>query len=139
MNILLILLSVFGLSFFIAYLYTAKQLKVTTQHLAESILLYIASKESSENTGMTNPDAQNVHNESFIKFLSDSRDWAYNYIENVQSSLHEFILQVEPSIKYFKEYGIIVEGSPHYQDMKIIAENFDKIKNLLPEDVDDRR
>ena len=27
---------------------------------------------------------ENIHKENFIKFLSESRDWAYEYIENVQ-------------------------------------------------------
>ena len=29
--------------------------------------------------------------ESFLKFLSDSREWAFGYIENVQNELQEFI------------------------------------------------
>lgn len=139
MDMLLIFLAVFGLSFFIAYIYTARQLKITTKNLAESVLLYIALRESLETPSGFAPDNEKVHSDNFIKFLSDSRDWAYDYIESVQKNLSEFISEVEPSIRFFKEYGLVVEGSPHYNDMKIIAENFDKIKSLLPEDIDDRR
>jgi len=139
MDIPFILLAVFGLSFFIAYIHTAKQLKITTKHLAETILLYLAIKDSTELSSGNASENEKTHNDSFIKFLSDSRDWAYNYIEDVQKNLSDFILKVEPSIEYFNKYGIVVEGSPHYNDMKIISENFEKIKKLLPEDLNDRR
>jgi hypothetical protein len=35
-----------------------------------------------------------VHKENFIKFLSDSRDWAYKYIEDVQEGLIKFVNDV---------------------------------------------
>jgi len=46
-----------------------------------------------------------VHKESFIKFLSDSRDSAFEYIEEVQAGISSFVKQVDPEISYFKEYG----------------------------------
>ena len=101
MDILLIFLAVFGLSFFIAYIYTARQLKTTTQHLAESILLYLSSAESNNVQPSLPPDGEKAHNESFIKFLSDSRDWAFQYIEEVQTGLRSFIEEVEPDIIYY--------------------------------------
>lgn len=30
-----------------------------------------------------------IHKENFIKFLSDSRDWAFEYIENSQKTIKE--------------------------------------------------
>lgn len=73
-----------------------------------------------------------VHKENFIKFLSDSRDWAYKYIEDVQSSLSTFISEVEPEIAYFDEYGLVGDAYPHYHSMKKISEEYKKLKKMLP-------
>lgn len=73
-----------------------------------------------------------VHKENFIKFLSDSRDWAYEYIEEVQSGLTKFINEIEPEIAYFDEYGLVGEAYPHYHSMKKISKEYQELKKLLP-------
>lgn len=142
MDILLIFLAVFGLSFFIAYIHTAKQLKITTQNLAESILLYLSSIDQSIDKN-TAPNIENdkVHKESFIKFLSDSRDWAFDYIEKTQSTISKFIKEVEPELEYYKKYGVVVEGMlpPHDKALRKIISEISELKGLLPEEIDDRR
>jgi len=72
--------------------------------------------------------------EAFLKFVSDSRDWAYQYIESVQFSLDSFITDVEPEIAYFDEYGIASSAYPHYHSMKKISGAYKELKKLLPED-----
>lgn len=141
MDILLIFLAVFGLSFFIAYIYTARQLKITTQHLAESILLYLSSSESNSIEPSLPLEGEKVHTESFIKFLSDSRDWAFQYIEEVQTGLRSFIEEVEPDITYYNKYGSAIEGmiTPHDKALKKISKEIDSLKKLLPEELNDRR
>lgn len=141
MDILLIFLAVFGLSFFIAYIYTAKQLRETTQNLAESILMYLASVDSTNTPQSELEENQKIHNESFIKFLSDSRDWAFSYIEQVQGGLNKFIEEVEPEISYYNRFGSVVEGmvSPHDKALKKISREFEELKKFLPEESSDRR
>lgn len=141
MDILLIFLAVFGLSFFIAYIYTAKQLRVTTQHLAESMLLYLSTVDQSNQSKSMPAENEKAHNESFIKFLSDSRDWAFSYIEEVQTGLKSFIEEVEPDIEHYNKYGIVVEGMvpPHDRTLKKISKELAGLKKLLPEEYDDRR
>jgi hypothetical protein len=73
-----------------------------------------------------------VHKENFIKFLSDSRDWAYEYIEDVQSGLKKFINEIEPEIAYFDEYGLVGDAYPHYHSMKKISQEYKELKKLLP-------
>jgi len=73
-----------------------------------------------------------IHKENFIKFLSDSRDWAYEYIEDVQKGLLTFVNSVEPEITYFDEYGLVGDAYPHYQSMKKISEEYKELKKLLP-------
>jgi hypothetical protein len=73
-------------------------------------------------------------NEDFLKFVSDSRDWAYQYIEEVQLGLNKFINDLEPEINYFKEYGDIGAMAPNYYSMKKFTEYYEELKKLLPED-----
>lgn len=75
-----------------------------------------------------------VHKESFIKFLSDSRDLAFEYIEEVQSGITAFVSEVDPLISYFDEYGDTMSMVPNYDNMKKISAEFKKLKMLLPEE-----
>jgi hypothetical protein len=72
--------------------------------------------------------------EAFLKFISDSRDWAYQYIEDVQKSLNSFITNIEPEILYFDTYGDLMAAEPNYQAMKKISDSFKDLKKMLPED-----
>jgi len=76
----------------------------------------------------------NVHQESFIKFLSDSRDSAFDYIEEVQSGISKFVEQVDPEISYFKEYGDIIAMAPNYNSMNKIATAYEDLIKLLPKE-----
>ncbi len=73
-----------------------------------------------------------VHQENFIKFLSDSRDWAYEYIESVQNGITQFVNEIEPEIAYFDEYGLVGDAYPHYHSMKKISQEYKELKKLLP-------
>jgi hypothetical protein len=74
-----------------------------------------------------------VHKENFIKFLSDSRDWAYQYIEDVQSGLNKFVDSVDADIAYFDEYGDVLSVErPDYSAMKNISKAYKDLKTLLP-------
>lgn len=79
---------------------------------------------------------QDQSSEAFLKFVSDSRDWAYQYIDDVQKSLNKFITDVDPEIVYFNEYGIVGSAYPHYYSMKKISGAYKELKQLLPEDYD---
>ena len=75
----------------------------------------------------------NVHKESFIKFLSDSRDWAYEYIEQVQSGITKFVSDVDADISHFDEYGDTISMvRPDYSAMKNISNSYKELKKLLP-------
>jgi hypothetical protein len=73
-------------------------------------------------------------NEAFLKFISDSRDWAYTYIDEVQEGLNKFINDIEPEVAYFDEYGVVGVAYPHYHSMKKISGAYKELKKLLPED-----
>lgn len=137
-----------GLGFFsiimiIAYYSMAKKLKSISSGFAILYKDYMAMKDialSGQLSETVKMDHE-IHKESFIKFLSDSRDWAFDYIEDVQSGLKKFIDQVGPEIDYYNKYGIVVEGMipAHDAAFKKISKEFDDLKKLLPEESDDRR
>lgn len=79
---------------------------------------------------------KDTESEAFLKFISDSRDWAFDYIESVQASLNKFITDIEPEIAYFDEYGVVGDAYPHYYSMKKISGAYKELKELLPEDYD---
>ncbi len=72
--------------------------------------------------------------DAFLKFVSDSRDWAYQYIEDVQESINNFITDIEPEIAYFDEYGMVGDAYPHYHSMKKISIAYKELKKVLPDD-----
>jgi formyltetrahydrofolate synthetase len=72
--------------------------------------------------------------EGFLNFITQSRDWAFQYIEEVQIGLNKFIKDIEPEIKYFKEYGDVMGMQPNYYSMKKIVECYEELKMLLPEE-----
>ena len=76
--------------------------------------------------------------EDFIKFISDSREWAFEYIENVQKELNKFVDAVDKDIKHFDEFGIVASASPHYETLKNISEAYNKLQILLPDEKDNR-
>jgi heme/copper-type cytochrome/quinol oxidase subunit 2 len=61
--------------------------------------------------------------EGFIKFISESRDWAFEYIENAQKAIKEFIINSEA----------IFSSQFIEQDA---ADSFNNLKSLLPEETD---
>lgn len=100
-------------------------------HIDKTIMSEKLTELSNKNNKIEDP-----FSEAFLKFVSDSRDWAYQYIYDVQKSLDKFITDVEPSILYFDTYGDLMSVEPNYNSMKKISEAYKELKKLLPEDYD---
>jgi alpha-L-fucosidase len=141
MRIALIVTSIFAMSFSVAYYAALKKLEVVSKAFAQMVTLNASMREAFE-ASLQSPisvEEQDIHKENFIKFLSDSRDWAFEYIEDVQEQLENFVRDIEPEIMYFDEYGVVGDAYPHYHSMKKISAAYKNLKKLLPEEVDDRR
>ena len=67
-----------------------------------AISMMAAMKEELENSSKFKDDS----NEDFIKFLSDSRDWAFEYIENTMAKINEVIeyCRKETNTAYIGDY-----------------------------------
>ena len=65
--------------------------------------------------------------EGFVKFISTSRDWAFEYIEEVQKALAEFDEEVSPKFKSAKD---------SHKVLKEISLAYDKLKTVLPKETE---
>jgi hypothetical protein len=128
--ILLLLSTLFAIS----YAITFKKLTRVVEDSAKLLVDNIALSNLVNSKLETNKADEEVHKENFLKFLSDSRDWAFEYIEDVQSGLIKFVDDIKPEIDYFKEYGDVVSMQPNYYSMKKISEAYDELVKLLPKD-----
>ena len=71
--------------------------------------------------------------DDFVKFLSDSRDWAFTYIEDAQEKISEFDKQIQEIAEWNRTYGSVVGDIPHSSKIEEINLAYDKIRSLLPE------
>lgn len=141
MDILTVVLGIFTLSFAIAYISSVVRMKKMTEEFVKVLISqtqlelaygnYVKAKNSAEGA--------DIHTQNFIKFLSDSRDWAFQYIEDVQVGIKKFMNEVQPQIDYYNKYGIVIEGvvPPHDFALKKISKEIDELKKFLPEEVND--
>ena len=129
--VLIFVMSTFTSLFLYLYL---KQRKNNKAILANTLKLLIHQQQDHEDSKTDKEKS----NEDFLKFVSDSRDWAYQYIEEVQAGLKSFIDEVGPQVEYYDRYGAAVDGmvAPHDFALKKISSEFKKLKSLLPEDYD---
>lgn len=141
MEIALIALSIISISFFIGLVSSVKKLRSVSEGFSQLFLTYNSLREVLDLKEEAYKTEDDIHKENFIKFLSDSREWAFGYIEEVQKGLKKFIQEVEPELDYYNKYGIVVDGMipPHDLALKKISQEFNDLKKLLPEESNDRR
>jgi hypothetical protein len=128
-SILLVILSVSTTT--LAFLFSIQK-KKNVEILANTLQFLILQEAEQEK----NKTDKEQSNEDFLKFVSDSRDWAYKYIDEVQASLNKFITDIEPEILYFDTYGDLMSAEPNYNSMKKISGAYKELKKMLPEDYD---
>jgi len=88
--IFIIFFATLSLSLSIAYLAIFDKLKKSNLMLGELFIKNKALEEfTSQITNSSGVSDDLVHKENFIKFLSDSRDWAFEYIEESQKTIKE--------------------------------------------------
>jgi hypothetical protein len=134
-NIALVSVSTISIVLFLSYLITLKKLISTKKSLTKEILDNFSLLQLIKNEKEQSLSDTEVHNENFIKFLSDSRDWAFQYIEDVQKGLQEFIDEVDSDIDYFDQYGSVLSTTrPDYLIIKKLSKAYKKLKTLMPDE-----
>jgi hypothetical protein len=124
----------FALSYLLVLRQSVRLKKDIARLFIENTLLQEYADITKSMKAKENSD-ESIHKENFIKFLSDSRDWAFSYIENVQKGLTKFVNDVDADVSYFDEYGEALSMSrPDYPSMKNISKAYKELKTLLPQD-----
>lgn len=83
---------------------------------------------------MAEIDTKNSNqNDGFLKFVSESREAAFKYIEEVQSAINEFDNKVGPVVKHYKETGKVLERRPS-QLVRELTEAYDKLMASMPKE-----
>jgi hypothetical protein len=113
---------------FISFVISTIVLKKKNTNLTASIITILL-----ENAGnKSGTDDKNLNtNEGFVKFLSDSRDWAFAYIEEVQTILKKFVEDVGPDIETYRVFGQAID-SPHNEALDNISKAYAELEKILP-------
>ena len=137
-DIIIVVFATLSFCFAISYVLVLRQsikLKRDVSKLFIEKTLLQEYVDLTKSTKIKEESDDSIHKENFIKFLSDSRLWAFEYIENVQKGLTKFVNDVDADISYFDEYGEALSMSrPDYPSMKNISKAYKELKILLPED-----
>lgn len=92
-----------------------QQLVVDKALLAEKVATLAAEK-----------DANSLReDDGFIKFLSSSRDWAFQYIETAQASVKNFAEKMDP-------VALKLEKSQN-DDVKLMLEAYKELVSIIPD------
>ena len=112
-------LSIIGIST-LGFLYLVSRSKIKSLTLDKAVLMVefanLLDKQQAKPIEET---------EGFLKFVSESRDWAFQYIEDVQNSI--------------EEYRKIADVIPLSKDMSVqqaeqLSAAYDRLMSFLPED-----
>ena len=134
-NIIFIVLGTFVFSFAIAYASVLKKLSKITQEFAKLYISHQSLQEFVEKNNIEFKSDSDIHKENFIKFLSDSRDWAFTYIEDVQKGLDKFIASLDPDISNFDEHSLMSQGTQYHDFMTKFLKEYKELKKLMPADI----
>lgn len=100
-----------------------------TQEAIDRAIVMEKLKEVMENEDKTNVS----QTDGFLKFVSDSRDAAFKYIEDVQSAIKEFDVKIGPVVQYYKETGKVLQRKPS-ELVKDISDAYDKLMESMPKE-----
>ncbi len=133
-NIIIVILGTFTISFAVAYASVLYKLSKLTQEFAKLFISHQSLQNFVEKNDAALKNDVDIHKENFIKFLSDSRDWAFAYIEDVQKGLEKFMSNVEADINYFDSFSTLSDGTPNNELLKNISKEYKELKKLMPEE-----
>lgn len=73
--------------------------------------------------------------DGFLKFVSESRDWAFNYIETTQEEIKKFSEIMEKEKTYHRTYGTAAgAGTVHSIMLDRVFEAYEDLARLLPKE-----
>jgi len=110
--------------------HTSKNLETK---IKQEVLDYTIRIENEVKELRNKKDPEVKEDDGFLKFVADSRNWAYAYIENVQAGIWNFEQKVGGHIKYFDEFGSVME-TPMHPAMRDISAAYKELIKFIPDD-----
>lgn len=141
MIIELIAFSVFIVLFFAAlshnYILARKKKKLLSIIVQLEIDKGILSEKLSEALVIKESQSDVEQTEGFLKFISESRDWAFKYIEDVQAAIKQFGEKAGPEIDYINKYAQLI-GISQIPGFVKISEAYEELLKVMPDDSDSK-
>lgn len=107
--------------------------KLRLKFLQDSLDKSLVIKNLSERLeGLSSKNVEKT--DGFLKFISESRDWAFKYIEDVQAALAIFKDKVEPQLDYANKYGKLSVETAQTTILDEINSAYLELKKIMPED-----
>lgn len=122
-SFLIIIAALIGSIFYIILL-RKRVLNLFTSNVQHKIDIHMLKKEL-EKAIKSTQESSIEQTDGFLKFVSESREWAFQYIEEVQASLEIFVKEVD---------SIIEAKEPPKQSLQKIIKAVEIVRHQLPKD-----
>lgn len=135
-EILELIVFVFFITMFFFLIYDDLRLRLKIKGLQKDVVQgfidQVAISKKLEETLKDNDEKKIEKTEGFLKFVSESRDWAFEYIERVQIAIKNFQDVFHPvADRYYKEKKVY--NMPTAIDQEEFGKLFEAYKKLIEE------
>ena len=121
-------------SFALAYLFSLIKINKINKSFTKLIISHKSLQHFVDNNNIEFKNEDDIHKENFIKFLSDSRDWSFSYIEDVQTKINKMIIDLKPDVEYFEKFGLLYDEHPSHQMLTNFVKSYKELQDLLPKE-----
>jgi predicted RNA-binding protein with EMAP domain len=133
-NIITIVAFTLAGSFAFAYLFSLIKINKINKSFTKLMISYKSLQEFIDSNNVQFKNENDIHKENFIKFLSDSRDWSFSYIEDVQNKINKMIADLRDDVEYFEKFESLYDGHPSYDILKNFVKSYKELEDLLPKE-----
>ena len=133
-NIVVIVAFTLAGSFAFAYLISLFKINKINKSFTKLLISHKSLQHFVDNNNIEFKNEDDIHKENFIKFLSDSRDWSFSYIEEVQTKINKMISELKPDVEYFEKFESLYDGHPSYEILTNFVKSYKELQDLLPKE-----
>ena len=133
-NIISIISFTLAASFAFAYFITLIKINKINKSFTKLLISHKSLQEFIDTNNVEFKNEDDIHKENFIKFLSDSRDWSFSYIEDVQIKINKMIVDLKPDVEYFEKFESLYDGHPSYEMITHFVKSYKELSDLLPKE-----
>jgi hypothetical protein len=133
-NVIVIVAFTLSGSFALAYLFSLIKINKINKSFTKLLISHKSLQHFVDNNNIEFKNEDDIHKENFIKFLSDSRDWSFEYIEDVQTKINNMIVDLKPDVEYFEKFGLLYDGHPSYPMLTNFVKSYKELQGLLPKE-----